>query len=86
MKLNEYFVFRRVFGDNYLIPVGENASVAGTINLNDSAAFIVECLKEDTNEVEIAEKLAHNYGISLEQAVKDVSALLNSLRQLDALG
>lgn len=82
MKLKENFITCSPGGQHFLVQVGSGNAL---LQLNDTAAFIVDCLKEDVSEAEIVTRILEKYGIS--QAVADpaVSRVLTQLVELGAL-
>ena len=53
--------------------------------MNASAAFIISCLKEKTDENAILEKMALKYDGDRQVMADDVSRVVETLRQIGAL-
>ena len=62
-----------------------SSSFAGLIRSNKTAAFIVECLKEDTTEEKIVEAMLEKYDAPKDVLAKDVSDVIEKLRKVGAL-
>ena len=62
-----------------------SSSFAGLIRNNKTAAFIVECLKEETTEEKIVEAMFEKYDAPKEVLAKDVSDVIEKLRKVGAL-
>ena len=56
MKLKTGFVPHDMGGEQVIVPTGEN-SFAGMVRCNGTAAFIVNCLLEDTTRDGIVEAM-----------------------------
>lgn len=81
MKIREGFMLRQV-ADNYIIvPVGKATyEFNGMIKLNETGAFIWECLKEDISLEELINRLMDEYDVTNEVATNDVNLFINELR------
>ena len=64
--------------------VGE-ANFHGIVRSNAVAAFIVECLKEETNKEEIIEKMFAKYDAPRETLAQGLETVLDTLRKIGAL-
>ena len=62
-----------------------SSSFAGLIRNNKTAAFIVECLKEETTEEKIVEAMFEKYDAPKDVLAKDVSDVIEKLRKVGAL-
>ena len=87
MKLNPHFLFQEMGEDSFvLVPVEAAADgFHGIVRLNKTAAFIVECLGEETTEEKIMATMAQKYEGSREQFAASLQKTLDSLRQCGAL-
>lgn len=52
---------------------------------NPTAAFIIDCLKEDTTEEKIVDAMCAKYDASREQISADLAEILVKLRNIGAL-
>lgn len=81
MKIKNGFVLEKV-GDSYLAcATGRLASsFSGFVRMNGSGAFLWGILEKDSLDVNgLAECLVGEYGIPIEQALKDACAFVNTL-------
>ena len=83
MKLKESYITHDSDGEQILLDT--SSSFAGLIRNNKTAAFIVECLKEDTTEEKIVEAMFEKYDAPKDVLAKDVSAVIEKLRKVGAL-
>ena len=60
MKLNPKFLTHVTKGEHYMISTSDT-KFKGIVKNNETAAFIVECLKADTTESTIVDKLLAEY-------------------------
>ena len=85
MKLNPNFLTHTTNGENYMIPTAE-AKFKGMVKSNETAAFIIECLKNDTTEDEIVDKLLTEFsGADRETVKRDVSRVIEQLKGIGAI-
>ncbi len=56
MKLKDDFIIQDVDGTQFLVPVGAEA-FSGIVRSNRTAAYIVNCLKEETTEEKIVDAM-----------------------------
>lgn len=86
MKLNPEFVSQQIGDSTILVPIGEaGQQFHGIVQLNSTAAFIVNCLKQDTNEEQIKAALAAEYEGTDEEFTSSIRDILNKLRSCGAL-
>ena len=72
-------------GEHFIIPTG-SAKFKGLVKNNETAAFIVDCLKTETTEKEIVDKLLERYsGVDRATVEKDVAELVSKFRGIGAL-
>ena len=83
MKLKETYITHDSDGEQILLDT--SSSFAGLIRNNKTAAFIVECLKEDTTEEKIVETMLEKYDAPKDVLAKDVSDVIEKLRKVGAL-
>jgi len=55
------------------------------VRSNPTAAFIIDCLKEDTTEEKIVDAMCAKYDASREQISADLAEILVKLRNIGAL-
>lgn len=83
MKLKETYITHESSGEQILLDT--SSSFAGLIRSNRTAAFIVECLKEDTTEEKIVEAMFEKYDAPKDVLAKDISEVLEKLRKVGAI-
>ena len=86
MKLKEGFIFRKIAGDNVVVPIGQQIKeFNGLIKLNESGAFLWNILKEGSSKEELVDKLLEEYEIDRDFAENDVEKFINILKERDML-
>ena len=83
MKLKDTYITHDSDGEQILLDT--SSSFAGLIRNNKTAAFIVECLKEETTEEKIVEAMFEKYDAPKDVLAKDVSDVIEKLRKVGAL-
>ncbi len=84
MKLKSNFITQDIEDTQFLVPVGAE-SFSGMVRNNKTAAFIVNCLKEDTTEEAIVDAMCSQYDAPRDIIAADVKEALNTLRSVNAL-
>ena len=84
MKLNPAFITQTIDDTQFLVPLGGEA-FSGIVRSNRSAAFIVDCLKEETDEGAIVDAMCEKYDAPREVIAADVARVLSTLRTIGAL-
>lgn len=84
MKLNSGFVTHEM-GDEQIMVATGGSSFAGLVRSNPSAAFIVDCLQEETTREAIIAKMLEKYDATEAVLAADVDKILNILRSINAL-
>lgn len=86
MKLKNGFITHRIQDTQMMVAAGEAAKhFNGLVRSNETAAFIINCLKNDTTEEDIVEKILSEYDVSREIAAKDVKVVLEKLYSIGAI-
>ena len=86
MKLKKGFVTHTLGGEQVMVAAGPAArSFHGLVRSNETAAFIVDCLKKETSEQAIVDAMLERYEVSREVVEKDVREILAKLRSIGAL-
>ena len=83
MKLKDTYITHDSDGEQILLDT--SSSFAGLIRNNKTAAFIVECLKDDTTQEKIVEAMFEKYDAPKDVLAKDVSEVIEKLRKVGAL-
>ena len=84
MKLKEGFITHQTQGEHITVSAG-GSGFNGLIRSNGTAGFIVECLKNDTTEEAIVEKMLAKYDAPRTLIAADVAKVLASLREIGAI-
>ncbi|MBO4877696.1 MAG: PqqD family protein [Ruminococcus sp.] len=85
MKLNPKFVTHVTKGEHYMISTADTR-FKGIVKNNETAAFIIECLKKDTTVSEITDKLLSEYkGVERPAVERDVERIIDRLRSIGAV-
>ena len=80
MKIKDGFILRKVPGMNLVMPTGKNVKeFNGSLMLNDTGAFIFECLQKGSTPEETVKALTQEYDVSLDTASIDVQKTIDSL-------
>ena len=85
MKLDPRFLVHETKGEHYIIS-SSGTKFKGIIKNNETAAFIVECLKEDISEKNIVDRIMSEYaGVTRNAVENDVAEIINILRDIGAI-
>lgn len=86
MKLKDGFCTQNVGEAQVMVAVSENVKhFTGMVRSNETAAFVVECLKNETTVDEILEKLSKEYDGNIEEMRNDIIATIEKLKSIDAI-
>lgn len=86
MKMKKGFLNHKLDNDNYLVPTNETVSnFHGVVRNNETTAFIIDCLQEDTTEEKIVEKMCEIYDATPERIYEGVEYVIDRLRSINAL-
>ena len=84
MKLKPEFMTQEIDDTQFLVPVGAEA-FSGVVRSNRTAAFIVDCLKEETTLDAIVDAMCQKYDAPRETIAADVASVLDTLRSVHAI-
>lgn len=84
MKLKEGFITEE-FDDQQVMVATGPAAFNGIVRSNETAAFIVNCLKRETDKEKIVEAMAAEYDAPRQVIAADVEKVLDKLRSIGAL-
>jgi len=84
MKLRDGFITHASNGEHITVTAG-NTAFNGMIRSNQTAGFIVECLKNDVTKEDIVEKMLEKYDAVRERIESDVDKVLEQLRSIGAI-
>ena len=88
MKIKKGFVLREVCGENVIIGEGLGAINFGKmLALNESAAWLWKQAVEmgDFTLEALAEKLCHEYEVSAEEALQDVTEMIGEWQKVNVV-
>lgn len=83
MKLKNGFITHESDGEQILIDTANN--FAGLVRSNPTAAFIVDCLKNDTTEKDILDKMLEKYDGDAKVMAEDMQMIIEKLRKIGAI-
>lgn len=83
MKLKDNFITHETDGEQIMVAAG--GSFAGMVRSNATAAFIVDCLKTDTTESEILDKMLAKYDADKNVMAADLKMIIGKLRKIGAI-
>lgn len=84
MKLKSDFIVQDIEDTQFLVPLGHEA-FNGIVRSNKTAAFIVNCLKEETSKDRIVDAMCAEFDAPREVIDADVEEILGTLRSINAL-
>ena len=84
MKLKADFITQDIDDTQFLVPVGAEV-FQGIVRSNKTAAFIVDCLKEETTEEAVVDRMCARYDAPRGEIAADVKEILGILRKINAL-
>ena len=84
MKLKSDFITQTIEDTQFLVPVGAEA-FRGIVRSNMTAAFIVDCLKEETTEEAIIDAMCAKYDAPRDVIAADVAEIIEKLRGINAI-
>lgn len=83
MKLKANFITQEMDGEQIMVATG--GAFAGMVRSNATAAFIVDCLKNETTREAILDAMGQKYDAPREVMAADVDMVLGNLRRIGAL-
>ena len=84
MRLKDGFITHESVGEHITVTAG-NTAFNGMLRSNQTAGFIVECLKCDVTKEDIITKMLEKYDASRELIEKDVEKILAQLYSIGAI-
>ena len=86
MKLKNGFCTQTISDGQVMVPTAQaDTSFRGIVRSNETAAFVVDCLKEETTEEDILAKLKEEYEGDEEKMKTDLKTVLSKLREIEAI-
>lgn len=84
MKLKNIFEIETIEDKKFMVCL-DSSVFAGMIELNETAAFIIECLKEETTIDGIIDKIKTVYDVEREDVVGYVEQIVTQLKNINVL-
>ncbi|MCI5970952.1 MAG: PqqD family protein [Clostridia bacterium] len=86
MKVKEGFIVKKVIDDYVVVPVGDNfMDFSSIINLNETGAFLWQCMENDITEDELVNLLSKEYEVDASEVKDDVADFIESLKNAKLL-
>lgn len=86
MKLHNGFITYSTGGEQIMVAAGNASAVfRGMVRSNETAAYIIDCLKEEISREELLNKLCARYDAPADLIDRDLERVLESLRRIGAL-
>lgn len=84
MKLKKEFITHETNGEYIMVSAG-NTKFNGLVRSNRTAGFIIDCLKSETSESEIIEKMLKKYDAPKKIISADVRKVIYTLCEIGAI-
>lgn len=84
MKLKDGFITHESAAEHITVTAG-NTAFNGMVRSNETAGFIIECLKDNVIKEDIIIKMLEKYDAPREQVEKDVGRILEQLYKIGAI-
>lgn len=86
MRLKDGFITHFSDGEQVMVAVGNEASkFHGLVRSNKTAAFIIDCLKQERTEEQIIDAVWEKYNAPRDIIKEDVHRIIASLREIGAI-
>ncbi|MDY5627139.1 MAG: PqqD family protein [Clostridia bacterium] len=86
MKVKEGFIVKKVIDDYVVVPVGDNfMDFSSIINLNETGAFLWQCMENDITKDELVNLLSKEYEVDASEVKDDVADFIESLKNAKLL-
>lgn len=84
MKIKDIFEEELIGADKIMVSL-DDAVLNGIVRTNETASYIVSCLKYETTEERIISNVCNRYKVDIELARKGVCKILSQLRELNLI-
>lgn len=82
MKIKDGFILKNIAGKTVAVPAGENlVNLQLMLTLNESGAFLWECLQKPCCEEDLITALTGEYSVDVETAKNDVQEFIAILKE-----
>lgn len=86
MKLHNGFITYSTGGEQIMVAAGNASAIfRGMVRSNETAAYIIDSLKEEISREELLNKLCARYDAPADLIDRDLERVLESLRRIGAL-
>lgn len=86
MKLHNGFITYTTGNEQIMVAAGSASEVfRGMVRSNATAAFIIDCLKEEITLEALTDKMCSRYDAPREMISRDLARVLETLRKIGAL-
>lgn len=79
VKIKDGYVLRQIAGQMVALPADETLDLDMMITLNDTGAFLWECLQRQTDADQLVDALLSAYDVDAARARSSVEAFLHTL-------
>lgn len=83
MKIKDDFIISEIADEALLVPT--DGAFSGVVRINDTAKFIIECLREETTKEKVIDKLASEYDAKRDELEKSFDTTFEVLKKISAL-
>ena len=84
MRLKECFLTHRI-DDQQIMVSTDNEVFKGIVRSNETAALIIDTLKQDTSRDQIVSAVLDVYDVDAETAARGVDRIIEQLREIGAI-
>jgi len=84
MRIKNIFEMEIVDGRHFMVCL-DSSIFCGMIELNETAAFIVDCLKTDMSITELSKKLSTAYEVDEQAAIEGIEQIILQLKEICAI-
>lgn len=82
MKRNPDYILREIAGEKIIVPTGSaSQQINGMITMNDTAAFLWDCVGKGMNRQEMIVKVLEEFEVDEATAIQDVNGFSDMLLQ-----
>lgn len=85
MKINDSFITYYTTDSEQILVSTDNSGFRGMVRSNRTAAFVIDCLKENCSRTELIEKMTEKFDAPENVLAQDVDRVLEVLRSIGAL-
>lgn len=83
MKIKDSYILSEVGDDSLIIPT--DGTFNGVVRINDTAKFIIECLREETTKENVIDELEKEYDAKRDEIEDAFDSTIEALKKIGAL-